>query len=105
MPRLALALLWLCGARSAGGARDAGAGADNPAFLLPMMLDGVPVCLPHFASSTVAESLEAFFTSHMLDTDEGPPPDAFVENRRRLRTLLRAAVVESARAARLCRRG
>ena len=77
MPRLALALLWLCGARSDGGARAAGStDADNPAFLLPMMLDGVPVSLPHFAAWTVAESLESFFTSHMLNTDEGPPPDA-----------------------------
>ena len=59
-------LLWLCGARSDGGARAAGStdtddpafllnpafllagstDADNPAFLLPMMLDGVPVSLP-----------------------------------------------------------
>ena len=67
MPRLALALLWLCGARSDGGARAAGSpDADdpafllNPAFLLPMMLDGVPVSLPHFAAWTVAESLESF---------------------------------------------
>ena len=45
-------------------------------------------------------SLEAFFTSHMLNTDEGPPPDAFVDNRERLRSLLSAAVAAHARRAR-----